>query len=185
MEDEKIVDLLWARSEFAIRELSKKYSGYCQKISFNILNSYDDSIECENDAYLALWNAIPPSRPHSLKAFLGKIVRNVSLVKYDYNNAQKRNSTFDAVLCELENFIASSENVEEIYEQGELAREINTFLTGLDKEKRIAFVRRYWYSDSVADISLRLGISESKVKSILFRTRNNLKLHLKKGDVYK
>lgn len=180
MEDEIIVNLFWQRSESAIIETSKKYSRYCNKIAFNILNNYQDAEECENDSYNAVWNAIPPNHPRSLKVFLGRIVRNISLSKYDYNTAQKRNSHFDVILYELEECIASNENVEAIYEGVELSRVIDSFLSKIDKDSRIVFVRRYWYCESIIDISLFLHMSESKVKSLLYRTRNKLKLYLEK-----
>lgn len=180
MEDEKIIDLFWERSESAISETSKKYGRYCQKIALNILNNREDAEECENDAYIALWNTIPPNRPSFLKVFLGRMVRNISLDKYDYNTAKKRNNKFDIILSELEECIASTENVESIYEKGQVSKAISDFLRSIDKDKRIVFIRRYWYSDSISDISQLLGFSESKIKSMLFRTRNKLKVHLKK-----
>lgn len=183
MEDEKIIDLFWEHSESAILETSKKYGRYCNKIAFHILHNNQDADECENDAYHAVWNAIPPNRPRSLKVFLGRIVRNISLSKYDYNTAKKRNSHFDVILSELNDCIASSENVEAIFERGELFDVLNTFLSQIDQESRIVFVRRYWYCDSIADLSLLLKMSESKVKSMLFRIRNKLKLYLEKEGV--
>ncbi len=183
MNDDIIIDLFWERSESAIMETGKKYGGFCRKIAFNILNNIQDAEECENDAYNAVWNAIPPSRPNSFKVFLGRIVRNISLSKYDYNTAKKRNHHFDAILSELEDVIASSQKIEAIYENHRLCAAINAFLSKLDKHKRIIFVRRYWYGDSISDIASLLQMSDSGVKSALLRTRNKLKLHLDKEDI--
>lgn len=183
MDDKKIIDLYWERSESAIVETSKKYGRYCDKIAFNILNNNQDAEECVNDAYNATWNAIPPNCPGSLKVYIGRIVRNISLSKYDYNTAKKRNNYFDVILSEIEECIASSETVEAIYERAELSRVIDAFLSEMDKDSRIVFVRRYWYSDSIKDISSLLQMSESKVKSMLFRTRNKLKIHLEKEGI--
>lgn len=183
MEDEKIVDLFWERSESAIIETEKKYGQYCKTIAINILGNSEDAKECENDAYHALWNTIPPNRPSVLKAYLGRILRNIAIDKYDYNTAQKRNSKFDLILSELEECIVSPANVELQYEQGEIAKRISEFLWTIDKENRIVFVRRYWYSDSIASIAAQFGMSESKVKSMLFRMRNRLKIYLEKEGV--
>jgi RNA polymerase sigma factor (sigma-70 family) len=183
VEDEKIVDLFWERSESAIIETEKKYGQYCKTIAINILGNSEDAKECENDAYHALWNTIPPNRPSVLKAYLGRILRNIAIDKYDYNTAQKRNSKFDLILSELEECIVSPANVELQYEQGEIAKRISEFLWTIDKENRIVFVRRYWYSDSIASIAAQFGMSESKVKSMLFRMRNRLKIYLEKEGV--
>lgn len=183
MEDEKIVDLFWERSESAIIETAKKYGQYCKTIAINILGNSEDAKECENDAYHALWNTIPPNRPSVLKAYLGRILRNIAIDKYDYNTAQKRNSKFDLILSELEECIVSPANVELQYEQGEIAKRISEFLWTIDKENRIVFVRRYWYSDSISSIAAQFGMSESKVKSMLFRMRNRLKIYLEKEGV--
>lgn len=180
MEDEKIIDLYFKRSESALAETSIKYGSYCKAIANNILSSYEDSEECENDAYRVLWERIPPEKPSYFKGYLGKIVRNLALTRYEYNTAKKRNSKFHVVLSELEECIPSNTSIEEQVQEREISKEISTFLKSIDKEKRIIFVKRYWYSDSIEDIALHMGISESKVKSILFRIRKKLKIHLER-----
>ena len=183
MEDEKILDLYWQRDESAIDETCKKYGHYCQTIAYNILNDYEDVKECENDTYIALWNVIPPKRPLHFKAFVGRIVRNISFDRYDYNVAKKRNSHFDLVLSELEECIPVEPTFTSDYKEGEVAKLISDYLRTLDKTKRQVFIRRYFYSDSIASLSSQFGISESKVKSVLFRIRNGLRLHLQKEGV--
>ncbi len=183
MEDEKILELYWQREERAIAETKEKYGHYCQTISYNILNNYEDAKECENDTYNALWNLIPPNRPHYFKAYLGRVVRNISLSKYDYNSAKKRNSTMDLIISELEECLVGKEDVAVSYEEGQIAKHISEFLRTEEKLKRQVFVRRYYYSDSIATISRQFGISESKVKSMLFRLRNKLKCYLEKEGV--
>lgn len=180
MEDEKIIELYFNRSEAAIEETSQKYGSYCRAIANNILGSYEDAEECENDGYRVLWERIPPERPAYFKGFLGRIVRNLALNRYDYNTAKKRNGKFQVVLSELEECIPSKISLEQQVEEREISKEITLFLKSIEKEKRIVFVRRYWFSDSIEDIALGFGISESKVKSILFRTRKKLKIHLER-----
>ncbi len=183
MEDEKIIDLYWDRSESAITETKKKYGNYCKSIAFNILSNHEDTEECINDTYLALWNTIPPNRPVRLLAFIGRITRNIALDKYDFYTAKKRNAKFDLILSELGDCIPSSDNVELQYEARQTAKEISDFLRSIDYESRNVFLRRYWYADSISEVAKRFKMSESKVKSMLFRTRKKLKLYLEKEGI--
>ena len=184
MEDDKIVDLYWERSETAIGETSKKYSRYCHSISFNILHSHEDSDECVNDTYLNAWNAMPPKRPNCLATFLGKITRNLSLNKFKRYTAEKRGLGQTVIaLSELEDVISSTSSVEQEIAGKELVETLNTFLENLPKQKRILFVQRYWYFMPIKTMAEYIGESESKVKSILFRTRNELKSHLEREGI--
>lgn len=180
MEDEKIIELYFARDEAAITMTQQKYGGYLKSISFNILKNLSDAEECENDAYYAAWRKIPPEHPKNMAAFLGGIVRNISLDRYDYNHAKKRNPEFEVLLSELENVAAAIPSPEDDLEKRRLAQRISRFLGEIDSQKRQIFLRRYWYGDSIADISKRFGFSESKVTSLLFRVRNKLKKYLEK-----
>ena len=113
MDDSKIIDLFYARSEQAIMELSAKYGPVCNKVARNILNNSHDAEECVNDAYLGAWNTIPPQNPNPLLTYICRIVRNLSIMKYHANTAVKRNSFYDVALDELEDCLASSETVED------------------------------------------------------------------------
>lgn len=181
MTDNQIIELFFGRSENAIDETDKKYGAYCRKISMNILSSREDCEEAVNDTYLKAWNTIPPTRPNPLKTYLGVLTRRISLNRYQYYRAQKRNLYFETLLSEVEEMIPSSFGAE--YEQGEISKAVNEFLKGLKKENRIFFVRRYWHSDSVEDIAKLYGCSESKVKSSLFRTRKALRSYLEKEGI--
>lgn len=184
MEDERIIDLYWARQETAIVETDKKYGGYCRSIALHILNSMEDSEECVNDTWLRAWDSMPPKRPDFLSAFLGKITRNLSISRYRMGHARKRGSgETDLLLMELEECIPAGKTVEEEIEGKETAAAIDSFLYGIDEESRNMFVRRYFYVDSIKEIAQRFDVSESKVKSQLFRTRNRLKDHLEKEGI--
>ena len=183
MEDSRIIDLYFERSEEAITRTAEKYGRLCRSIALRIVGSYEDAQECENDTYVAAWNAMPPTRPHILSAFLSRISRNIALNRYEYNKAGKRNSQFNLVLEELEECLASSCSVEDTYIAGEVAGMINQFLEKLKTETRIIFVRRYYYADSVREIARRLDIGESKVKTTLFRVRQELKDYLEAQGV--
>ena len=183
MNDKEIVELYTTRNESAIKETAAGYGGYIHRIVGGILRDPSDSQECENDVYNILWNSIPPEKPMSFKAFLGKVARNTALDRYWYNNAEKRGGRMDIVLSELVDCVPSSESVERTAELKELAGYINEYLRGLDKRKRQVFVRRYWYCDGIKVIAERFGYSESKVKSMLMRMRAGLRKYLERQGI--
>lgn len=180
LKDSKIIELFFARVEQAIVELSAKYGTVCGRISRNILKNDLDAEECVNDAYLAAWNTIPPQKPDPLRTYIFRIVRNISIAKYHANTSIKRNSYYDVALEELENCFAASVTVEQEISAKELSKTLDDFLDTLDKESRVMFVRRYWYSDSISDIAERFQISNHNVSVRLSRIREKLKLLLKK-----
>ena len=149
-------------------ELSNKYGSVCRKVAKNILNNDLDAEECVNDAFLGAWNTIPPQKPDPLLTYICRIVRNISIRKYHANTALKRNSFYDAALDELEDCLASPVNVEKELAAKELTLLLDSFLDTLDKENRMMFVRRYWYSDSISDIAARFQISSNNVIIRLF-----------------
>lgn len=183
MNDEAIIALFWERSESAIAQAEQKFRPLCQSIAYRILANQEDAEECVNDALLAAWKAIPPERPRRLAAFLGRITRNIALDRFDYYTAEKRSRGFETLLSELEDCIPTPEEVESKLESGEILGIINRFLRSCNRESRNIFLRRYWFCDSVEEISARFGISQSKVKSSLFRTRNGLRKQLTEMEV--
>lgn len=185
MEDKKIVDLFFARSELAIAQAREKYGALCRKIAGNMLKNAEDAEECVNDTMLALWNAIPPARPQLLGAFIARITRNQAGNRLAYNTAQKRNAQMAVSMEELSDCLAAPGTVEQEFEGRELTRVIEQFLLTLDDDSRNMFLRRYWFYDSVAEIASGFGVSKSKVKSVLFRAREKLRAHLiKEGYLY-
>ena len=176
MDDKQILDLYWERSEAAISETSKKYGKYCRYIASNILHNDEDSEECVNDTYLNAWKAMPNQRPSKLSTFLGKITRNLSLNRWELYNAEKRGSgQIPLALDELHECIPTSDCADQIVDDLALAEIFNRFLAALPKEKRMIFMRRYWYLSPIAEIATDYSISESKVKMSLMRSRNELK----------
>jgi len=180
MDDNTIIEMYADRNQSAISETAAKYGSYCKVIAMNILGNREDAEECTNDTYMSAWNAIPPQKPLNLKAFLGKIARNLSLSKYRKNTAKKRSSgECELILDELADYLPSiKDNVENLVDSKLTAEIISEFLRDLSYEQRAVFMRRYWYMDSVADVAYHFNISESKAKSMLMRVRNRLKIHL-------
>lgn len=178
MEDQDIIALFFSRSEAAIRETAEKYGTLSRRISKNILGSDADAEECVNDAYLALWNEIPPTVPRSLGAFLSRLVRNISLDRLDKENAARRKGETLPLLEELCDILG--EDNDKAFDSLLFRESLNRFLSKSEKESRLFFVRRYFYCDSVSDIAKFYSTSESRVKSSLFRTRKKLAEHLKK-----
>ncbi len=179
MEDGQIIELFFQRNEQAIREAAEKYGSYCMQISRNILSSPNDCEENVNDTYLQAWNSIPPQRPDKLSAYLAKITRNLALNRFNADHAQKRgNGEFCLSLEELSDCTPSAVSVENGMQLAELGKSISRFLRTEPPEARNVFVCRYFYSESIADISRRFACSSSKVKSMLLRSRNRLKKHL-------
>ncbi len=184
MDDSKIIELYWERSENAIAETAKKYSNYCRRISYNILRNDEDAEECVNDTYLNAWNSMPPHRPNRLSTFLGKITRNLSLNKYKQYTAKKRGSgQTELVLSELEECIPGATDVEQAVDEIILTEALNRFLANQPQKKRIVFSQRYWYLMPIKEIAEQWSMSESQTKSMLFRIRNELKLHLEKEGI--
>lgn len=180
MNDQDIIELFWARSEDAILEAAAKFSTYCQAIAWNLLGNAEDVKECINDTWFAAWNRIPPERPVRLAVYLGRITRNIAMDRYDYNHAAKRKCNFGQMLSELEECAVTVDSAQKQYEDGETARLISRFLKAQEAQKRIIFIRRYWYGDSIAMIAGQLAMSQSKVKSMLHRMRKALKVYLER-----
>ena len=184
MEDSQIIDLYWARLEQAIQETDTKYGGYCRAIAHNILKSMEDSEECVSDTWLRAWNAMPPQRPSVLSAFLGRITRNLSLARYKAARAEKRGgSSFPAALDELSECVPAGGSVEQTMDERELGQAIDRFLRTIPEKQCSLFLRRYWYAESILQIAERYSLKENTVKSILFRTREQLRKFLQKEGV--
>ena len=180
MEDEKIVDLYWQRSESAIRETEIKYDRYLTKIAYNILADAEDSRESVNDTYLAAWNSMPPHRPGVLSTYLGKLTRRISIDCFRRRTRQKRGgSEYEVSLSELGDCVSGGNTTEEIINVKLLADAIGIFLRLQSEDARNAFIGRYYYLDSVKEVAAYCGMTESKCKTLLYRTRAALKEYLR------
>lgn len=183
MEDERIIELFFQRSDQAIRELDDKYGKICRALSQNILGDPSDAEECVSDAYLGAWNAIPPAKPDPLRAYLCKIVRNISLNRYERKKAAKRGSSYEIAMEELEATLSSPDTVEEEIEARELARVIEDFLATLPLENRVIFMLRYAYAEPYSRIAQRVGLTEDNVSVRLTRIRQRMKRYFLEREV--
>ena len=184
MEDNRILELYWKRQETAITRTAEKYGRFCQTISYNILHNREDAEECVNDTWLNAWNSMPPHYPNRLSAYLGKITRNLSINRFKNYSAGKRGGGQAALaLSELSDCVPAPGGVEEAVEERVLVDAIEMFLYGLTEQRRNLFIRRYWYLTPIKEIARIYGMSESKVTSMLFRMRRELKEHLENEGI--
>ena len=183
MEDNKIIDLYFRRDELALTETANKYGTFCLRIAMNVVNVREDAEECVNDTYHTAWNQIPPTRPDSFKAFLGRIVRNFAISKYRALHAKKRFNGLEVMLSELGDCIPATESVEQEMEAKELTEYINSWLADLKQEDRVLFVRRYWYGDEVKDLARKCGVSGTQMTQRMLRLRRKLKEYLTEKGV--
>ena len=184
MEDHAIIDLYFQRSETAIAESDRKYGRYCGSVAFRILKNAEDSEECVSDTWLRAWNAMPPARPQILKAFFGKITRNLSLNRLEKETADKRGGGEHHVLLdELAECIADAGASEWSADRAVITEVLNRFLAALPEENRIIFVRRYWYMETVPEIAAAFASKESRIKMMLLRARKELAKQLKEEGI--
>lgn len=182
MEDYRIVDLYWARNETAISESDRKYGRLLKSLSFSLLSSHEDAEECVNDTYLDAWNAMPTARPDHLGAFLSKITRRISIDRFRADHREKRGG-MGVLVEELTDCIPSPDSVERDYENGRLSDALNRFLAAQQPERRVIFIRRYFYSQSIDEIARGMQIGASKVKITLYRMREALRKELEEQDL--
>lgn len=184
MEDSQIVALYFQRSEQAINETAKKYGSYCYSIAYNILQNRQDAEEAVSDTYLGAWATIPPHKPVQLATFLGKIARRTAIKRYQHSRTQKRGGGEVALaLEELSECLSDGKSPESAMENAELTKLLNEFLRKLPQTERQVFLGRYWYFDPIDTIAKRFGFTQSKVKSMLARTRKKLYTTLQREGI--
>lgn len=184
MEDLQIIKLYWSRDEAAIQETNTKYGRLLNSISLNILSNHEDSEECVNDTYCKAWNAMPPQKPNSLAAYLGRIVRNISINRWHEHRAQKRYNGVELMLSELSDCVHSTTNVEKEIEAKELSEVICNWLCKLSQDDRVLFLRRYWFGDSVNKLAEECGTTPNKLAGRMYRLRQSLRNAFEKEDIW-
>lgn len=182
MDDRSIIELYFARDERAIAMTARRYGKICLRIAQNVLHNAQDAEECVNDVYVGIWNAIPPTRPEHFSAFACRITRNLALKRLAGNSRQKRDRAMTVSLSELEE-ILSDESIADGIGEGVISDAISNFLRTEKEDARNVFIRKYYFFDSVEQIARRYGFSQSKVKSMLYHTRNRLKEYLIKENI--
>ncbi len=181
MEDQQIIECYFRRDETAITYTAEKYGAYCTRIAMNTLGIREDVEECINDTYHAAWNAIPPARPQSLRAFLGRITRNVAIRRFRANRARKRYNGMEVLLSELEECVPDRNTVESALDNKALGQQISRWLDTLEEADRMLFVRRYWYGDALKDLAPGWGMTPAKMAGRMHRLRSSLRQWLE-GD---
>ena len=176
MKDTDIIALYWDRDEKAIMESQKAYGNYCITVAMNILASKADAEECVNDTWLKAWQSIPPAKPLDLKAFLGRITRNLSLDRFRAQRRQKRNRDLEVAMEELSEAIPLPDDTQDSL----LKQLLGEFLSKTDPLNRRLFVGRYWHNYTVAKLARHYGLTENAVSHRLSRTRTALKEFLEK-----
>ena len=182
MDDRKIIELFFERSEKAIEESQKKYGRYISAVADSVLTSKEDAEEVVSDTYLRTWNSIPPQKPKRLGAFMATIARNLALDRYAARRKERENVAAEAVLDELADCLPDSAGLSPT-DEFHLRQAVNSFLSSLDERTRVIFMRRYWYMMPIAKIAYQSGLTESNVKVILHRTRKQFKEHLEKEGI--
>ena len=182
MDDLRIIELYFARDEQAIKETDAKYGKLCHSIAFNILNNHEDSEECVNDTYVGMWNAIPPTRPNNLMSFVCKVARNLSLKRLEFMNREKRSASVMLSLDEIAAILPDDRYAPDVRDE-DVGKLISKFLRKQKEDVRNVFIRKYFFFDSIGDIAEHFGFTESKVKNMLFYTRNKLRDYLIKEGV--
>ena len=180
IDDTRIIELFFARSEDAVTALSTKYGTGCMRIAQKVLNNAQDAKECVNDTYLRIWQDIPPKRPNPLAAYVFRIVRNLSINRLERNTAKKRAGGVYLCLDELKDCVPSLQSVEDTVFAKELSVYIDSFIDTLNYTNRLLFVRRYWYLDSFTELSRYTGLGEGAIRTRLSRIRNDFKKYLER-----
>ena len=182
MDDSKIIELFFARNEDAIKHTDDTYGRRLFHLADNVVHNDQDAEESVNDTYMKAWDTIPPQRPEHFFAYIAKICRNFALKKIDWQKAKKRNAEVVTLTQEMENCIPDTYRAIEA-DARELGRILDAFLRTLTPENQMVFLRRYWYVDTIAEIAVRYGISESAVQMRLNRTRSKLVVYLAKEGI--
>lgn len=183
MDDQQIIALYHNRDEAAIRESGRKYGPFCRRIALNIFSIPEDAEECVSDTWHAAWRQMPPERPRSLRAYLGRITRNLAVSRFRAARAEKRFSGLERMLSELDDCIPAAVGVEQTVEAQELGGIISDWLESLPEEDRILFVRRYWYGDAVKALAEEKKCTENQMAQRMYRMRGQLKMYLESKGV--
>lgn len=183
MEDEEIMELYVLRKESAIQKTEEKYGAFCRKIALHILSVPEDAEECVSDAYMKAWNSIPPQHPDCFQAWLGRVVRNISLDLWRKNHRQKRYAGMEQLLEELEECIPAKSGVDDALEQAELTACLNRWLAQLSKQDRILFLRRYWKGEPLKELARQYHMTPAKLANRMYTLRQRLKTALEQEGI--
>jgi RNA polymerase sigma-70 factor (ECF subfamily) len=180
MDEPQLVRRFFERDESVLEEMREKYGAYCNRVAFSVLRDSEDAAECESDAYLQVWDSIPPNRPECFRTYLGRIVRNLAVNRLYHRSREKRGGPDGEILTEIGEILDSAPSPEEVVMQSETIKAVDAYLCSLPPKMRIVFVQRYWYYCSVEEIAILNQCSTAAVYTALSRVRTGLKEYLKK-----
>lgn len=183
MEDRQIVALYWARNEQAVAETNGKYGSFCRTVAYNLLGSREDAEEIVNDTWQEAWTSMPKEKPDRLRAWLGRVVRNLSVDRWRRDHRQKRFAGIETLFSELEDCVPARETVEESVEAAELGRVISAWLAALPEDDAALFVRRYWNGDALNALAKERGVAAAKLAQKMYRLRLSLKATLEQEGI--
>ena len=179
-EDEKLLRLLQARDERALKAAEQRYGTLCRTMAYRILGDRQDAEECANDVLMKLWNSIPPAAPRSLTAYVSGITRNHALNLLSAKSTAKHGGKqYDAALDELSPYLKSDEDLEDRLGTIALQDAINRFLDTLPEETSLIFLARYYSMQPIKEIAAAHSSTVGRVQMILKRTKEKLRAFLK------
>lgn len=185
IDDEQIIELYWQRNENAIQETDKKYGQFLFRIAYNILHDRLDCEECQNDTYLDVWKAIPPTRPTVFPAFITKIMRRIALDRYKEKTAKRRiPSEYTVSMEDIKDTLHSNETVDSEYAVEELGKIISDYVRSLTDRQRYIFIDRFYLAEPVETIASDLAISVPTVYREIDKIKQGLKTYLESNEVY-
>lgn len=183
--DEQIIEMYWQRQEAAIQETDKKYGQFLFRIAYNILHDRCDCEECQNDTYLGVWNAIPPTRPVVFPAFITQIMRRIAINRYKEKTSKKCiPSELTVSMEDLNDTLHSGESIEEKYSIEEVGKIISDYVRGLSDRQQYVFIERFYMVESVENIAKELSISAPTVYRQIDKIKQGLKIHLERNEIY-
>lgn len=176
--DLDIIEFLSQQDQRAIELVAERYEKLLRYIIVSILGDRQEAVEeCINDVYLKIWMKGQgyDYEKASFKTYLKAIARNTAL---NCLRKTKRQEDLECMSEEdtlLEDYIDYSQNVENQMVHREEVEALERVMNKLKKKDRELVLRRYYYLQSIRQISAAMGMSENALGSKLSRLRTKMK----------
>ena len=175
MTDIDIIRLLWIRDELAIEQLEDNYGRYCRQISWDIVQNREDVGECLNDTWWKTWCSIPENKPDSLRAYVARITRNLSLNKVIHNQAWKRGYGKISTIEKEAGDLIGEDVISRVIDRDDFVSRMDEFLNRQSQIDRMIFVLRFWYMKSPKEIAKQMDMKEKTVYNTLYQMRKRFR----------